>query len=227
MKKAVVLLSGGLDSTTSLYLARKTGYKCFCLTFNYGQRHKKEIAAARKITHRIRTPFKIIKIELPWAKDALVNKRKLLPRRRLKEISRYIPSTYVAARNTIFLSFAVSFAEAVGAEAIFIGANARDWSGYPDCTLSYFKAWEKVISLGTKAGRQGKKIEVKVPLLNLSKSEIVRQGKRLGVPFKLTWSCYKGGKIPCGLCDACQLRAKGFRVAGIKDPIIEKAKNEK
>ncbi|MEA3369224.1 MAG: 7-cyano-7-deazaguanine synthase QueC [Candidatus Ratteibacteria bacterium] len=222
MKKAVVLLSGGLDSATTLYLAKKASYRCLSLIFDYGQRHKKEIAGARKISGRADSPFTVIRITLPWAQDALINKKKPIPGRKLKNPSVYIPSTYVTGRNTIFLSFAVSYAESVKAQAVFIGANALDWSGYPDCTPDYFKTWEKLIKAGTKAGRQGKKIEIKVPLLNKTKAEIARLGENLGVPFELTWSCYKGGKNPCRRCDACQLRARGFNEAGLMDPLVNR-----
>ena len=218
MKKAVILLSGGLDSATTLYLAKKVGYRCLSLIFDYGQRHKKEIVGAKKVSVRAGSPFRLIRITIPWAKDALINKEKPIPGRKLKNFAGRIPSTYVAARNTIFLSFAVSYAESVEAQAIFIGANARDWSGYPDCTPDYFKAWEKLIKTGTKAGCQGKKIKIKVPLLKKTKAEIIRFGKNLGVPFELTWSCYKGGKYPCLRCDACQLRVRGFKEAGFIDP---------
>jgi len=220
MKKAVVLLSGGLDSSTTLYLAKKKGYKCLALTFDYGQRHKKEIEAAREISRQAASPLKVIPLNLPWAKDAIIDKRKMLPKRRLKKIPQHIPSTYVSGRNTIFLSLALSYAESIGARAIFIGANALDWSGYPDCTPDYFKVWTKLIKEGTKAGRQGKKIEIKAPLVDKTKKEIVELGKKLNVPFSLTWSCYTGGKFPCGWCDACQLRAKGFKEAAVADPLI-------
>ncbi len=227
MKKAVILLSGGLDSTVTLYLAKEAGYKVYGLTFNYGQRHKKEIEAAKKISRRIKVPLEIVKIKLPWLKDALTDKRKHLPMRNLEEIPRQIPSTYVAARNTIFLSFAVSFAESIGAGTIFIGANALDWSGYPDCTPEYFRAWEKVIERGTKTGIKGKRIKIKVPLVRKTKADIVKLGEKTGVPFELTWSCYEGGKFPCGKCDTCLLRAKGFKMAGIKDPAVKQIfKNE-
>lgn len=222
MKKAVVLLSGGLDSSTTLYLAKKFGFKCYALTFDYGQRHKKEILAAQKISCRLSIPLKVIKITLPWAKDALLDKKRIIPQRKLEKITQYIPSTYVAARNTIFLSFAISYAESIGAEAIFIGANTRDWSGYPDCTPEYFKAFNQVIKIGTKAGRQKKKILIQAPLINKTKEEIVRLAKGLNIPFELTWSCYQGGRKPCGQCDACQLRAKGFKEVGIIDPLINK-----
>ena len=222
MKKAVILLSGGLDSATTLYLAKKSGWRCFCLFFDYGQRHKKEILSAQRITRLLKTPLKIIKIPLPWAKDSLIDKRKSLPRRKITHLPKTIPSTYVAGRNTIFLSFALSYAESIKGEAVFIGANILDWSGYPDCTPSYFKAWEKLVKEGTKAGRIGRKIKIKAPLIKKSKADIIKTGKKLGVPFHLTWSCYRGKDLPCGNCDSCKLRRKGFKEAGVTDPVIKK-----
>jgi len=219
MRKAVVLLSGGLDSATTLYLVRKQGYKCFCLIFDYGQRHRKEIESARKIAQRAECAYQILKINLPRKGSALLDKKIKLP------ITDYrlpitIPSTYVPGRNIIFLSFALSFAEVMGAGSIFIGAHIRDYSGYPDCRPEFYRAFKQVILTGTKAGVEKKEIKIRTPLIAKTKAEIIRLAKRLGVPLGLTWSCYQGGRFPCGKCDSCHYRAKGFQVAGIKDPLL-------
>lgn len=211
-KKCIVLLSGGLDSTTTLYFAKHKGYKCHALIIDYGQRHKKEVKVAVSVAKQAKVPYKLIKISLPWKGSSLIDKSKMMPEYRpLTSIGRGIPSTYVPARNTIFLSFALSYAEAIGAEAIFIGANAIDFSGYPDCRPNYYKAFQRVIRTGTKA----KTIKVLTPLINMVKSEIIRLGISLGAPIDKTWSCYKGGSRPCGVCDSCKLRAKGFKEVGI------------
>jgi len=213
-KKAVVLLSGGLDSATTLYLAKSRGFNCNCLIFNYGQRHVKEIEQARKIARLTGCKYKVLKIALPWKGSSLIDTRLRVPEKRsLKNISSGIPSTYVPARNTIFLSFAASFAESIGAGRIFIGANAIDFSGYPDCSPAYFREFSKVIKKGTKA----KDIKIETPLVNKTKSQIIKLAGKIGVPLRLTWSCYKGRKKPCGTCDSCRLRARGFKEAGVED----------
>jgi 7-cyano-7-deazaguanine synthase len=219
VKNAVVLLSGGLDSATTLYLAKARGFKCFCLIFDYGQRHKREIESAKRLAQSAKCDFQIIKINLPWKGSALLDKKIKLP------ITDYrlpitVPSTYVPARNTIFLSFAISFAEAIGAKSIFIGANAIDYSGYPDCRPQFYQAFKRVINLGTKSGVEGKIIEISTPLIKKTKAEIIKTGVKLGVPFALTWSCYRGGKVPCNKCDSCYLRAKGFEEVEIEDPLL-------
>jgi 7-cyano-7-deazaguanine synthase len=200
MKKAVVLLSGGMDSAVTLYMARKKGYIVHCLIFDYGQRHKKEITFAKKLAEKTGCDYLVLKIKLPWKSSALLDKGLRIPENRRPG---GVPITYVPARNTIFLSFALSFAEAIGARIIFIGANARDFSGYPDCRPLYFKKFNELVKRATKV----RGIKIEVPLLYKTKKEIATVGKRLGVPFGLTWSCYKGGKEPCGKCDACRLRA--------------------
>lgn len=235
-----MLLSGGLDSAVALYIAKKDDYSCECLSFDYGQRHRKEIAAARSLARAAGCPFRLIKIALPWKGSALVDKKIEIPEynaggctgRRVYGAAgvpvcrsaglpvKQIPATYVPARNIIFLSFALSYAEASGARAIFIGAHSQDYSGYPDCRAEFFRAFEGVIKRGTKAGVEGLAIRVKAPLLFKSKAGIVRIGARLGVPFALTWSCYRGQSRPCGSCDSCRFRAKGFHEAGIEDPLL-------
>jgi len=215
-RQAVVLLSGGLDSSTTLYSAKKKGFDCRALIFDYGQRHKKEIEAAKKIARLANCKWQIVKIKLPWKGSSLLDKKQKL------RVTSYglrvtIPSTYVPARNIIFLSFALSYAEAIGAEKIFIGANAIDYSNYPDCRPGFFKAFSAAAKRGTKAGVEGKAIKIEIPLINKTKAQIVKLGKKLGVPFAITWSCYKGGARPCGACDSCRLRAKGFKYAGIND----------
>ncbi len=220
-KKAVVLLSGGIDSSITLYLALKKGYDCFCLIFDYGQKHKKEIQCAKKIAKRAKCKYEIIRFELPWKGTSLLDKKLTIPKNRTtQQIKKEIPSTYVPARNTIFLSFALSFAEAINAGVIFNGANAIDYSGYPDCRPEYFSALEKVSSLGTKRGIEGKSIKFLTPLIKMSKTEIIKTGIKLKVPYQLTWSCYQGGKKPCQNCDSCLLRAKGFKELGITDPLL-------
>ena len=213
MKRAIVLLSGGLDSAVSFYLARKQGFDCFCLIFDYGQRHKKEIECAKKLAKQARCQFKIIKLDLASGACALLNKKI-----NFAQGAKGIPNTYVPARNIIFLSIALSYSEALKAEAIFIGVHAHDYSGYPDCRPEFYQAFNKVIKVGTKSGVENKKIKVVTPLINKNKSQIIKLGVDLGVPFGLTWSCYRGGSKPCGKCDSCYYRAKGFRQAGLQDP---------
>lgn len=222
MKKAVVLLSGGLDSATCLYWAKSQGYDCRCLIFDYGQRHNKEIQQAAKIAKLAKSrPYQIIKISFPWKGSSLLDKNLQVPLSNFKsQISNLIPNTYVPARNTIFLSFALSYAEAIGAQAIVIGANALDYSGYPDCRPVYFQAMQKLANLATKAGIEGKKIRILTPLVHKTKAQIIKLGIKLKVPYQFTWSCYRGGARPCGTCDSCLLRAKGFREAGRPDPAV-------
>lgn len=224
MNKAVVLLSGGMDSATALYYAKVKGFAPQCLIFDYGQRHGKEIASARRLARRAGCLFQVVKIRLPLPRQgqgsSLLDKSAPLPRRR--EITPgKIPSTYVPARNIIFLGFAASFAEAAGAQAIFIGANAVDYSGYPDCRPEFFAAFQTALGRGLKTGVEKRPVKIYAPLLKRSKAEIVRLGTRLGVPYNLTWSCYRGGKKPCGVCDSCRLRQRGFEEAGVKDPLLE------
>jgi len=218
-KKAVVLLSGGLDSTVTLYFAKSRKFECRALAFDYGQRHRREIESAKKVAEAAMVQLKVLKISLPWKGSSLLDKRNISRSKGL-----LIPNTYVPARNIIFLSFALSFAEASGSNAIFIGAHAQDYSGYPDCRPEFFRVFNKVALTGTKTGVEKKGIEIKVPLLNMGKAEIIRLGSRLKVPFELTWSCYKGGEVPCGVCDSCYYRNKGFKEARIRDGSQLKAK---
>ncbi len=225
-RKAVVLLSGGLDSATTLFLAKSKGYRCFCLIFDYGQRHKRELGAAKKIAKKANCEWQIISFNLPWKGSALLDKKISFPKRQNIQMSN-IPPTYVPARNIIFLSFALSFAETIGAKAIFIGANSIDYSGYPDCRPEFYRAMEKVVKVGMKVGMESKNgskgiIKIVTPLINKTKSGIIRLGLKLGVPYEHTWSCYQGGKKPCGVCDSCLLREKGFREAGLTDPLMLK-----
>jgi 7-cyano-7-deazaguanine synthase len=218
-RRAVVLLSGGLDSATTLYIAKDSGFNCSCLIFDYGQRHKTEISFAKRIARKAGCPWQVVKINFPWKGSALLDKQMKLPRATKSQSE--IPSTYVPARNIIFLSHALSFAETLGAKALFIGAHSQDYSGYPDCRPEFFSAFEKVIKTGTKAGVENKNIRIIAPLLHKTKAQIIRWGNRLKVPWGLTWSCYKGGSVPCGKCDSCRYRAKGFLEAGSRDPLIK------
>jgi 7-cyano-7-deazaguanine synthase len=217
-QKAIVLLSGGLDSAATLYLARGKGFKTYCLIFDYGQRHKREVRSACRLARKAGSEFKVVTINLPWGGSALLDKKTALPEVSGSKGSRSIPDTYVPARNIIFLSFALSFAEAKDAQAIFIGAHSQDYSGYPDCRPSFFRAFDRVALRGTKAGAQGKLIKIHRPLLKMNKAQIIRLAVKLKVPLELTWSCYKGGSRPCGECDSCYFRARGFRQAGLIDP---------
>lgn len=219
-KKAVVLLSGGIDSATALFMARDRGYACYPLVFDYGQRHKKEIESAKKISGLAGCAARVLKIELPWKGSSILDKDKRLPRNRaLKDIKKGIPSSYVPARNTIFLSFALSYAEAIGADKIFIGANSVDFSGYPDCRGPFLEAFGNVIREGTKAARENRRISLEAPLLFKTKAQIIKEGMRRNVPYEHTWSCYEGKGRPCGVCDSCVIRREGFRKAGIKDSL--------
>ncbi|MGA2915198.1 MAG: 7-cyano-7-deazaguanine synthase QueC [Sedimentisphaerales bacterium] len=223
MKKAVILLSGGLDSATTLAIAKKKGFNCLPLTFSYGQRHSIELKAARKVSKFFGTAgHKIINISsAAFAGSALTDRSIKVPLdRNLK--SSEIPITYVPARNTIFLSYALAFAESIGAFDIFIGVNATDYSGYPDCRPEYIKAFEKMANLATAATVQKKgRFIIHTPIIKMTKAQIIKTGTRLGVDYSLTHSCYnpdKAGK-PCGRCDSCRLRLRGFAQAGLKDPL--------
>ncbi len=221
VKRAVVLLSGGLDSATTLFWAKNKGYKCFALSFDYGQRHKREIRYGQLLAKRANISWRLVKFKLPWAGSALLDKKIAVPKHRaVKEIPKTIPSTYVPARNTIFLALSLSYAETIGAGTIFIGANAVDFSGYPDCRPKYYQQFNRLIQLATKAGVEGKKIKIFTPLIKKTKAGIIKTGSRLKVPYELTWSCYEGKSQPCGYCDSCLLRAKGFKEAGLTDPLL-------
>ncbi|HVA66659.1 MAG TPA: 7-cyano-7-deazaguanine synthase QueC [Elusimicrobiota bacterium] len=219
---AVVLLSGGLDSSTCLYWAKSRGYRCVALSAAYGQRHDKELGSARRLAKAARTPLHAVRLSLPWLrKSSLVDRSKRLPRTALSRIGRgKIPSTYVPGRNTIFLALAISLADAWGAEAVVIGANAVDFSGYPDCRPAFYRAFRSVFRQGTRRGSSGKPVKILAPLLKLNKAGIARLARKLRVPLRLTWSCYAGLKKPCGVCDSCKLRAKGFAQAGFVDPAV-------
>lgn len=222
MKEAIVLLSGGIDSATTLYIARDKGYKCYCLIFDYNQRHRKEVFQAEKITKKAGCDYKIIKLSFPWQGSSLLDREAEIPLGRdIGDMTKDIPSTYVPARNTIFLSIAAGWAEAIGADVIFIGANAIDFSGYPDCRVEYFEEFNKLLKEGTKSGVEGRPIKIEAPLIDKKKDEIIKLGTRLMVPYELTWSCYEGGKRPCLECDSCILRKKGFDEAGLRDPLLE------
>jgi len=223
-KSAVVLLSGGLDSAVVLSLAKKQGFESYCLIFDYGQRHSKEINAAKAIARQAKCRIQTVKIALPWKGSALLDQRTAVPeinKPKVKVKGSGIPNTYVPGRNIIFLSFAISFAEAISAQAVFIGAHAQDYSGYPDCRPEFYRAFARVVSCGTKAGVENKPIRIIAPLLKMSKAQIIIAGRKLKVPFGLTWSCYKGGKAPCGVCESCYYRAKGFKEAGVSDPALK------
>jgi len=218
-KRAVVLLSGGLDSATTFFYAKDKGYEVSALIFDYGQRHKKEVLRAQKIAVYAKCDYHVIRIGFPWKGSALLDKTTALPSRK-NPSAKEIPATYVPARNIIFLSYAASFAEGIGAGTIFIGANARDYSGYPDCRPEFFRAFKQVLKKGSKTGVEGNTIDIQTPLINLSKAGIIQLGLKLQVPYHLTWSCYQGGRTPCGTCDSCRFRQKGFRALGLEDPAL-------
>lgn len=223
-KKAVVLLSGGLDSTTVLAVAKRDGFEPYAMTFRYGQRHSLEIEAAKKVaaTQGV-AKHVVVDIDLrQWGGSALTSDAEVPKDRDMAEHASEIPVTYVPARNTIFLSFALAWAEVLGAQAIFIGVNALDYSGYPDCRPEYVAAFEHMANLATRAGVEGTgRITIHAPLQNLTKADIVALGRTLGVDYSITTSCYDPAPdgTACGHCDACQLRLKGFADAGSSDPI--------
>ena len=222
MAEAIVLLSGGLDSSTVLALAKERGYDVVALTFDYGQKHKRELNSSRKLARHFKAKEHII-VPLSLGellRSSLTRESMSIPENRTEEeISSGVPSTYVPSRNIIFLSIAASIAESRGAEAIFIAANSVDFSGYPDCTAEFMSAFQRTLDVGTKAGREGRGIRIEAPILTKSKGDIVREAIRLKVPMEDTWSCYKGGVKACGKCDSCLLRLRGFSEAGIRDPL--------
>jgi len=223
MKGAVVLLSGGIDSTTTLALAIAEGYEAYALSFDYGQRHQIETKAARRVAKSLGAKeHRVARIDLRvFGGSALTDDIEVPKHRSETEIAHGIPVTYVPARNTIFLAYALAWTEVVGASDIFIGVNAIDYSGYPDCRPEFIEAFENLANLGTKAGVEGRRFQVHTPFIKLSKAEIIRKGVHLGVDLSLTHSCYDPTpeNLACGECDSCLLRLKGFREAGIKDPI--------
>jgi 7-cyano-7-deazaguanine synthase len=223
MKRAVVLLSGGIDSTTTLAIAIAEGYEAYALSFDYGQRHHIETQAARRVAKSLGAKeHRIAKIDLRiFGGSALTADIDVPKQRPEKEIARGIPITYVPARNTIFLSYALAWAEVMGASDIFLGVNAIDYSGYPDCRPEFIEAFENLANIGTKAGVEGRRFQIHTPLIKFSKADIVRKATELGVDLSLTHSCYDPTpeSLACGECDSCLLRLKGFREAGLKDPI--------
>ncbi len=216
MKKGVILLSGGIDSTTTLYYAKSLRFKLTALIFDYNQRHKKEIAYATRFCRLNKINYHIVKCDLSWARSSLTDKKiKISLNRDLTK--REIPLTYVSGRNIIFLSYALSLAESIGAKAIFIGAHIQDYSGYPDCRPQFLKAFERAANCATKKGD----IKIIAPLLNKDKKAIIKMGIRLGVPFERTWSCYQGASKPCLECDSCRFRISAFKSLGLLDPLLK------
>lgn len=223
MKRAVVLLSGGLDSTTTLASTIAEGYETYALSFEYGQRHKIELDAARRIARALGPKeHRVAKIDMRiFGGSALTDDVAVPKKRSATEIEHGIPVTYVPARNTIFLCYALALAETIGARDIFIGANAIDFSGYPDCRPEFIAAFETLANLATKAGVEGARFRIHAPLIKFSKAEIIRKALELGVDLALTHSCYDPSPegVACGECDSCLVRLKGFREAGLEDPI--------
>jgi 7-cyano-7-deazaguanine synthase len=217
-RKAVVLLSGGLDSATTLAMAGAQGFACYALSLDYGQRHHAELAAARRVAARLRAvEHKVIPLDLTSiGGSALTDRRIAVP----EQSGKGIPVTYVPARNTVFLSLALGWAEVLGAWDLFIGVNAVDYSGYPDCRPEYIQAFQRLCQLATRAGVEGGRFQVHAPLIEMSKAEIIHTGLRLGLDYALTVSCYAADAAgrACGRCDSCRLRAKGFADAGVEDP---------
>ena len=218
MKKAVVLLSGGLDSITCLAMARQQGYECYTISFDYGQRHRSELAASKSISSLYQVAdHKTVKLDLDnMGGSALTDDKIKVP----ETEQAGIPVTYVPARNTVFLSLALGWAEILEADSIFIGVNAVDYSGYPDCRPDFISAFQHMANLATKAGIEGRKITVETPLISLTKAEIIHSGTSLGVDYSITVSCYQANDEgeACGKCDSCRLRKQGFESAGIPDP---------
>ncbi|MEI6915628.1 MAG: 7-cyano-7-deazaguanine synthase QueC [Armatimonadota bacterium] len=220
--KAICLLSGGLDSATSAAIARERGFDVYALSFDYGQRHRKELESAERVAQAIGAAKHIVvRFSLrEWGGSALTDDIAVPENRDEQEMSAAIPVTYVPARNTIFLSFALGWAETIGATHIFIGVNQLDYSGYPDCRQEFLDAFTATANLATKAGVEGQRFEIEAPLVQMSKADIIKEGVRLGVDYGLTWSCYSGSERPCGVCDSCILRAKGFQQAKMADPLL-------
>jgi 7-cyano-7-deazaguanine synthase len=213
-----------MDSATCLAIASRRDPPVHALTIGYGQRHARELRSARALAHRYgATRHVVLRLPLgPLLESALTRPTRKLPTGGPR--AGRIPSTYVPARNTILLSVALGYAESHRLGAIYLGANAIDYSGYPDCRPEFLRAFERLARVGTRAGdERGSAIRVKAPLIRRSKAEIVRLGDRLGVPWELTWSCYAGGQRPCGRCDSCRLRARGFRAAGVRDPLVSRS----
>lgn len=219
MTKAVVLLSGGLDSTTTLAQAIEDGCEVTAISFRYGQRHTRELKSAADVCEHYGIDHVVIDLNLSMFRSALTRDDIDVPMDREGELHEEIPITYVPARNIIFLSIAAGLCESIDADRIYIGANDVDYSGYPDCRPEFFEAYENMIAKGTKAGVDGNPIRVMTPIMDLTKADIVRLGKRLNAPLHLTWSCYNGGDKACGHCDSCRLRLKGFEEAGYRDEI--------
>ena len=221
-RKAIILLSGGLDSSTVLAIAKAEGYDCYALTINYNQRHDAELVAARNIAKFFKVKdFKIVDIDLSWLKNsALTNKDISIP----ENPSIGIPVTYVPARNTIMMTLALAWAETINSQNIFIGVNAVDYSGYPDCRPEYIESFQDMANLATKAGVEGNKIKIHTPLIEMTKAEIIQKGIKNKVNYKMTVSCYQATKngSACGKCDSCRLRKEGFKSAQIEDPTIYK-----
>jgi 7-cyano-7-deazaguanine synthase len=224
-RKAVVLSSGGIDSTTAMVIARNEGYEIYSLSFRYGQRHSVELEAAKRVAEALGARDHLV-IDIDLAKiggSALTDDIEVPKARTEQDMGREIPDTYVPARNTIFLSYALAWAEVLGASDIFIGVNAVDYSGYPDCRPEYVEAFERMANLATKAAVEGKtRMNIRAPLITMSKAEIIRKGSEMGIDYGLTHSCYdpEPGGEACGQCDSCLLRKKGFQEAGIQDPTV-------
>ena len=218
MSKAVILLSGGLDSATTLAIAKSEGYECYALSVNYHQRHIAELEAAKKIAAHFNVKdHKTVELDLSWMlTSALTNPELKVP----TELSSHIPITYVPARNTLMLTLALGWAEVIGAHDIFIGVNAVDYSGYPDCRPEYIMQFQKMANLATKSAVEGKAIQLHTPLIDLSKEAIIAKGVHLGVDYSGTVSCYQADKdgLACSVCDSCRLRLNGFKAAGVVDP---------
>jgi 7-cyano-7-deazaguanine synthase len=217
-KKAVVLVSGGLDSTTVLAIARRQGYDCYTLSFDYGQRHRAELFAAERTARQLGAiEHKVVTLDLRTiGGSALTDDKIAVP----EQFSAGIPVTYVPARNTVFLSIALGWAEVLEAQDIFIGVNAVDYSGYPDCRPDFIAAFERLANIATRSGVEGQALRIQTPLIDLSKADIVRRGVALGVDYSLTVSCYQATDtgLACGKCDSCRLRQQGFAEAGLPDP---------